>query len=426
MRSQANSRRGGIAVTARAASPTPHFAAAALLLALACALLPASAHARGTAPRAAPITLEWVGDIALSSQLGLPPGGLAHALAPLRRTLHSADLTLGNLEGTLSRGGASKCGGANTSVCFAFQAPPSVAGQLKSFGFDLVNQANNHSMDYGPSGRRQTIGALRRAGVAFTGLPGQITILRVRGRRIAFLGFAPYAYDANLLDIPAAQRLVQRAARMASLVVVIIHAGAEGADRAHTPGGGEYYLGEDRGDARAFAHAVIRAGASIVLGSGPHVIRGIERDDGHLIAYSLGNFVGYHTLAGGGLLDDSGILRVTLGARGRPLAARWLSVKLVDGLPRRDFSNASAKVVAALSREDFPADHFAIGPSGLFHLRRVALAACRSAKRSRATGARSRGTRPRLEDRLPAAAPRRLPAPASPTCREGALASRST
>ncbi len=367
MGSEANSRRG-TAIIARAASPTPHFATAALLLAVACALFSASAHAHGTPPREAPITLEWVGDIALSSQLGLPTGGVGHALAPLRRTLRSADLTLGNLEGTLSRGGASKCGGANTSVCFAFQAPPSVAAQLKSVGFDLVNQANNHSMDYGPSGRRQTIAALRPAGVAFTGLPGQITILRVRGRRIAFVGFAPYAYDANLLDIRAARRLVQRAARMASLVVVIIHAGAEGADRAHTPAGSEYYLGEDRGDARAFAHAVIGAGASIVLGSGPHVIRGIERDDGHLIAYSLGNFVGYHTLAGGGLLDDSGILRVTLGARGRPLAARWISVKLIDGLPRRDFSDASAKVVTALSREDFPADHFAIGPSGLFHL----------------------------------------------------------
>src|SRR6185312_7137221 len=114
---------------------------------------------------------------------------------------------------------------------------------------------------------------------------------------------------------------------------------------AHTPAGSEFYLGEDRGDARTFAHAAIDAGASIVLGSGPHVIRGVERDRGHLIAYSLGNFVGYHTLAGGGPLDDSGILRVKLGARGRLLAARWLSVRLLGGLPRRDFSNAAAKVV---------------------------------------------------------------------------------
>ena len=375
-RAQAYARHGAEVVVAHAGSPAARFLLAALLLALACALAPASAHAGGPpsppapARPAEPITLEWVGDIALSSQLGLPPGGLSRALAPLRRTLRGADLTLGNLEGTLSRGGVSKCGGANSSVCFAFQAPASVAGELRSLGFDLVNQANNHSMDYGPSGRRQTIAALRRAGVASTGLPGQITILRVRRLRVAVLGFAPYTYDGDLLDIPAARRLVRRAKQKASVVVVIIHAGAEGADRAHTPGGSEYYLGEDRGDARAFAHAVIDAGASIVLGSGPHVIRGIERDGGHLIAYSLGNFVGYHTLAGGGLLDDSGILRVTLGARGRLLAARWMSVKLLGGLPRRDFSNAAATVVAALSRADFPADHFTIGPSGLFHLHR--------------------------------------------------------
>ncbi|HXD54692.1 MAG TPA: CapA family protein [Solirubrobacteraceae bacterium] len=352
----------------------PALALAALLPALVAALAPASVAAAGAVSPPArvrpakPITLQWVGDIALSSQLGLPPGGLDGALAPLRRTLRDADLTLGNLEGTLSRGGASKCGGANSRVCFAFQAPPSVAGELRSLGFDLVNQANNHSMDYGPSGRLQTLAALHGAGIASTGLPGQITVLRVRGVRVAVLGFAPYPYDGDLLDVPAARTLVRRAKRRAPLVVVIIHAGAEGANRAHTPAGSEFYLGEDRGDARTFAHAAIDAGASIVLGSGPHVIRGVERDRGHLIAYSLGNFVGYHTLAGGGPLDDSGILRVKLGARGRLLAARWLSVRLLGGLPRRDFSNAAAKVVAALSRADFPTDHFAIGPSGLFHL----------------------------------------------------------
>ena len=83
---------------------------------------------------------------------------------------------------------------------------------------------------------------------------------------------------------------------------MIIHAGAEGAGALHTPYGSEYYLGEDRGNARAFAHAVVNAGASLVLGSGPHVIRGIERYRGRLIAYSLGDFVGYHTLGGGGVL----------------------------------------------------------------------------------------------------------------------------
>ena len=286
----------------------------------------------------------------------------------MRDQLRHADVTLGNLEGTLSVGGPSKCGGIGGGTCFAFQAPRSVAGQLRELGFDLVNQANNHSMDYGPSGRRQTIFALHRAGIAHTGLPGEVTVLRVAGRRVAFVGFAPYSYDANLLDIAAAQALVRRARARAALVVVIIHAGAEGADQLHTPHGSEHYLGEDRGDARAFAHAAIDAGASIVLGSGPHVIRGVERYRRRLIAYSLGNFVGYHTLGGGGVLSESAILRVTLGASGRVLAGRWIPITLVEGLPRPDPTDTSAKLVAALSLADFRGHRFAIGPSGLFHL----------------------------------------------------------
>jgi hypothetical protein len=340
-----------------------------LIAATAAALFASVAAAEAVQP---PVTLQWVGDIALSSQLGLPPGGIRHALAPMAGYLRRpGDITLGNLEGTLSVGGVSKCGSRVSGDCFAFQAPPSLAFGLRRLGFRLVNQANNHSMDYGPSGRRPTVAALNRAGIAHTGFPDQITYLRMHGVRVAFLGFAPYAYDGNLLDIGSAQRLVRRARRHAALVVVIIHAGAEGADQLHTPYGTQYYLGENRGDARGFAHAVIRAGASLVLGSGPHVIRGVERYRGRLIAYSLGNFVGYHTLGGGGVLDQSGILRVTLGYHGRVLAARWISVHLSDGLPRPEPSHTSAHLIARLSREDFPREHFDILRDGLFRLPRV-------------------------------------------------------
>jgi hypothetical protein len=347
----------------RTSSTLAGTALAALIALLGCGVA-------GAAPtKAPPITIEWVGDIALSTQRGLPPGGLRHALAPVRGLLRSPDLTLGNLEGTLSVGGASKCGSLGAGNCFAFQAPPAYAAQLRSLGFDVLNLANNHSLDFGPTGRRQTIGALTRAGVAHDGLPGEVTIRRVGRGRVAILGFAPYPYDANLLDIRSAQTLVRRARRLATLVIVIVHAGAEGADQLHTPVGTQYYLGEDRGNARRFAHAVIDAGASIVLGSGPHVIRGVERYRNRLIAYSLGNFLGYHTLAGGGVLSQSAILRVTLGPGGRVLGGRWISVRLSDGLARRDLSNSSAHLVSILSRDDFGDHRFAIGPSGLIHLR---------------------------------------------------------
>jgi hypothetical protein len=183
---------------------------------------------------------------------------------------------------------------------------------------------------------------------------------------VAFLGFALFAFDANFLVISGARAVVRLARRHAGAVVVIIHAGAEGADQLHTPYGAQFYLGENRGDARAFAHAVIDAGASIVLGSGPHVIRGVERYRGRLIAYSLGNFVGYHTLAGGGVLDDSAILWATLDPRGRLLAARWIPITLVGGLPRPDRTGASTNLVRTLSAQDFPIDHWNIRSDGVF------------------------------------------------------------
>ena len=341
---------------------------AALVAAAGLSVPAGAAVAAHPAPPVRGVTLQWVGDIALSAQRGLPAGGLYGALRPMRPLLRSADATLGNLEGTLSAGGASKCGGIGGGDCFAFQAPPSIAGQLRASGFDLVNQANNHAFDYGAGGHAQTLRALRSAGVAETGAPGQITVLRVQGLRIAFVGFAPYATSASLLDIPAAQTLIRRARRRAPIVVAIIHAGAEGAGATHTPYGSEFFAGEDRGNPRAFAHAAIAAGAAVVLGSGPHVVRGIERYRGRPIAYSLGNFLGYHTLQGGGVLSESGVLRVTLDPRGRLLAARWFSVRLTGGLPHLDRLNASARLVAALSRRDFPAGHFEIGPTGRFRL----------------------------------------------------------
>jgi poly-gamma-glutamate capsule biosynthesis protein CapA/YwtB (metallophosphatase superfamily) len=322
-------------------------------------------HPKPTATR--PVTIEWVGDMAMSSAYGLPPGGAYGAAQPMAATLHDADLTIGNLEGTLSTGGASKCGGASGGTCFAFQAPASTAFDLRKLGFDLVNQANNHAQDFGASGHAQTEAALRRAKLAWTGDPGQITYLSAHGVKVAFLGFAPYTYTSSLLDIPRAEAMVRTAKRHAALVVVIIHAGAEGSDQLHTPQGTQYFLGEDRGNARLFAHSVIRAGASVVLGSGPHVIRGVQRYRGHLIAYSLGNFIGYRTLGGGGVLNDSGVIRVSLNpTNGRVVAARWIPVTLDNGLPRPAGGDGDAPLVATLSDQDFPHSHFDIAANGMF------------------------------------------------------------
>jgi poly-gamma-glutamate capsule biosynthesis protein CapA/YwtB (metallophosphatase superfamily) len=288
----------------------------------------------------------------MGSTPNLPPDGGRSFFSGVQADL-AADVVLGNLEGTLSVGGGSKCGAQSTS-CFAFQTPPGYARLLKGAGFTVLNLANNHAYDFGADGQRQTIAALDRAGLLHTGRPGEIAIQQVEGVKVALVGFAAYPWAASLTDIPAARALVRKAARRADIVVVAIHAGAEGADRQHVGRVTETFLGENRGNSLRFAHAAVDAGADLVVGSGPHVLRGMEWYRGRLIAYSLGNFAGYKVFGLGGPLSISGILRVTLREDGTFETGRLVPTRLVGpGLPALDPAEQAHGVVRRLSKEDF-------------------------------------------------------------------------
>jgi hypothetical protein len=314
---------------------------------------PPGATKRSPAQRS--VSVSWVGDMSLSSDLGLPPRAGAGPLRAVRGQLVASDLALGNLEGALGGGGRSKCR-PGSEHCVTFRAPAGYARVYARAGFDLLNLANNHSFDFGSRGLRATIRALDAGGIGHAGLAGEIALRRVRDTSVALVGFAPYSWSGPLRDLAAARALVERASQRADVVVAMMHAGAEGADRTHTPAGVERAFGENRGDTRAFAHAVVDAGADLVVGSGPHVLRGIELYRGRLIAYSLGNFLAYNTLFHGGVFALSGILRVRLDGGGRPRAARLVPVRLVDpGEPRVDRTGASARLVRQLSRADFGA-----------------------------------------------------------------------
>jgi poly-gamma-glutamate capsule biosynthesis protein CapA/YwtB (metallophosphatase superfamily) len=149
------------------------------------------------------------------------------------------------------------------------------------------------------------------------------------------------------------------------MVVVAIHAGAEGTGAMHMTGAEESYVGEDRGDPEAFAHMAVDAGADLVLGSGPHVLRGMEFYRHRLIAYSLGNFAGYHNFGLDGVLADSAILHVRLAATGAFVSGRVSSVRLEDaGMPVPDPAGAGARLISELSRSDLGADAAAISAAG--------------------------------------------------------------
>jgi hypothetical protein len=306
------------------------------------------------------VTISGTGDIAMapsgSGAAGFFDSGIRKALA--------TDISLGNLEGTLATGGSSKCGPTSTD-CFAFRAPPAYAAALKRAGFSIMNLANNHALDYGESGQAETIAALKRVGLRITGRPGQIAVLRKGGTKVAFVGFAPYPWAQDLLHIEDAVRLVRRADRKADVVVVTMHAGAEGSDQQHVRPGPEWFLGEPRGNVVAFSHAVVRAGADLVVGHGPHVLRGIEWYRGRVIAYSLGNFLGNGTLNVSGVTGQTAVLRATLRRDGSWETGKLVPIRLsAGGLPRVDSSKAALSTVRKLSRADFGRNAVRVSPSG--------------------------------------------------------------
>ncbi len=144
-----------------------------------------------------------------------------------------------------------------------------------------------------------------------------------------------------------------------------MHAGAEGNASTHVPFGVELHLGEQRGDTRAFAHAVVDAGADLVLGHGPHVLRGLEWYRGRLVAYSLGNFASYRNFALAGPSGVSGILRVSLGGDGSWRGGRLVPVRLVgDGTPELDRRDTAVDAIRALSETDFGGRAMQIEPDG--------------------------------------------------------------
>lgn len=306
-------------------------------------------------PPGRPVTIAWGGDTTLGSSHGLPPQHGWTQLKGIASLLRAADVTAVNSEGTFTNRGSSKCGGADSGQCFAFRAPPGNAASLSRAGIDIVNLANNHAFDFGASGMGQTVTSLRKHHVEVTGRPGEIAIKRVPGARIAFVGFSTYRWSSPMDDPARVRSIIRSAARRANIVVAFFHAGAEGADRVHTPGGAEEAFGEHRGNVRSFAHLAVESGADLVVGSGPHVMRGLELYRHRLVAYSMGNLAGWHNFATGGNLSLSGLLRVTLDDSGRMLTGRFEGLRLDgNGVPHRDTTGQARSLISGVSREDFP------------------------------------------------------------------------
>ncbi len=314
-----------------------------------------------SAAKKEPVTIAAVGDIMLGStfpnESRMPPNDGADLLREVTPILSSADIAFGNLEGPMLEGGVSaKCPPKSTR-CFAFRVPTRYGKYLKEAGFDIMNLANNHAGDFGDYGRQSTRNILDGLGIKHTGSDKAqfaITTLEVKGKKIAFIGFAHNNISLNVNDVEIARQIVSETKKKADIVVVSYHGGAEGTGAQHVPNNTEIFFGEARGNLRLFTHTVIDAGADLVLGHGPHVMRGMEVYKSRLIAYSMGNFAtyGWFQLAGETALSE--ILEVKLAPDGKFLSGKIHPIKQEGrGGPQSDASKAAIPLLRNLSNADF-------------------------------------------------------------------------
>jgi hypothetical protein len=303
------------------------------------------------------ITIAAVGDMMLGTDYPenhLPDDDGISFLAAVTPALSDADITFGNLEGVLLDGGepGKKC--SNPNACYLFRSPARYVQHYKRAGFDVMSLANNHARDFGEEGRLASMKTLADAGMYHSGLEGDFATMTVNGLRIAVMAYAVTRNSNLLLDYDLAKATVAGFAGTHDIVIVSFHGGAEGRDVSRLPFAEEEYFGEPRGDVVLFSRMMVDAGADLVIGHGPHVIRAMENYKDRLIAYSLGNFATYYGISVEGIKGIAPILKVTLDGDGNFVEGRIHStIQLRPAGPSLDPENRALKQLQSLSIQDF-------------------------------------------------------------------------
>ncbi|MGM3306463.1 CapA family protein [Anabaena sp. WFMT] len=313
------------------------------------------------------ITIKAVGDIIPGTNFPnyrLPRDRNQLLPMSVRSYLQGADILFGNFESNLTNHPYSSKD-ISRGQTFAFRSPPAYAQLFAEVGFNVFNIANNHTMDFGVIGQRDTIQNLEAQGIKTLGHKNQILYLKVNQIPIAMIGFTTYDLYNSVHNLKAAKALVKEAKNNAKIVIVSMQVGAEGTGALHVKDKTEFFYGENRGNSLKFARTMIDIGADLVLGHGPHVPRAMEIYKEKIIAYSLGNFLGYRTLSTNAQTAYSMILEVKLNSEGNLVSSKIIPIHLNrQGIPQIDQYFRTVGLLRYLNNHDFPGNLLKINEKG--------------------------------------------------------------
>lgn len=318
------------------------------------------------------VTIIGVGDIMMGTNYPedrLPPDDGRFLMEAVAHVLRDADVTFGNLEGTLLDEGGTPKKCRDPKVCYAFRSPTRYVANLVDAGFDMVSLANNHAGDMGQAGRDTTMRTLENAGILHAGQQDVPTAIFIKDSvRYGLAAFAPNTNCVQINDLEGARKIIRQLDTLVDVIIVSFHGGAEGAKHQHVPRQHEIYYGEDRGDVYAFAHALIDEGADIVFGHGPHVTRAVEVYNKRFIAYSLGNFCTYKGINVAGVNGLAPIIKVFTDRKGEFLKAEITpTVQNHQTGVQIDPSKSVIRIIQDLTQKDFPETEIRIDDDGIIN-----------------------------------------------------------
>lgn len=302
------------------------------------------------------LTLSFAGDTMMGTSYPEPnlPQIKNNELFSIIKNKSHSDITFLNLEGPICDTGESiKCS-KDKERCYSFRTPSTFTKYLKPY-FNVVSLANNHIMDFGKACYDETVSHLEKHDIKYSDGFTNNAIFKYKAKEVIFVSFYTHEkYDHNFFNIKAAKKIIKNLKRKNKIIVVSFHAGAEGHKAMRIPFKMETYLKQKRGNVVRFSHAVIDAGADIVVGHGPHVLRGIEIYKKKIIMYSLGNFYTYGNFNLLGYLKYGALIDISIDENGHFQQGQVFSTIQKEGELKLDASNTSAKIIKALTDLDFP------------------------------------------------------------------------
>lgn len=302
------------------------------------------------------VTCTLTGDIMIGTDYpfnALPPNDGKTYFDGIKQYFNQ-DILIGNLEGAITTVKNSPKARMKSKNVYAFRMPVRYAKYFKEASFDVLSVANNHALDFTVLGNNHTIKYVEAQGIKTTGQKNKLTVIERNGIKVGVIGYTWYARFNNLLDIKTAKNFVSKSSKEVDVLIVYFHGGSEGTKAKHVPMGMETFYNSRRGNLRAFSRAVIDSGADIVVGHGPHLLRGAEWYKGKLIAYSLGNFATYGRFSLSYPKNISALLDVTFNKEGFIQGGRIVPVVLKGrGIPFYDPQKRAVAIMNNLSKADF-------------------------------------------------------------------------